>query len=184
MMDGTTNTDKALIASEIVCHIQNIMITVDHDFLKKTVCEFYSAKEINDAKKMLFECCKMTTSRLLYKTDAAKLDCRDMINKLNEVGLDCPTFFPKSVDKLHFATTDAFNLAKMSKDTADVLKIESNVIASFYALSCLQKDFKYVMNKCASIDTLSAKFDSLQTSVDKRQARQLLYSDSDDDDNV
>ena len=70
----------------------------------------------------------------------------------------------------------------MSKDIADVLRIESNVTTSFYALSCLQKDFKYVMHKCASIDKLSAKLDSMQTSIDKRQVRQLIYSDDGDGD--
>ena len=70
----------------------------------------------------------------------------------------------------------------MSKDIADVLRIESNVTTSFYALSCLQKDFKYVMHKCASIDKLSAKLDSMQTSIDKRQVGQLIYSDDDDGD--
>ena len=37
-------------------------------------------------------------------------------------------------------TPDAFNMAKLSKDIASVMKIEYNVITSFYALSCLQKD--------------------------------------------
>ena len=183
MNDVSTITDQeTLIVSEILCYIQNKMSTGDHDFLKKTVCEFYSAKEINDAKRLLFESCRMTTIRLKsYNKDASKLDCRDMINKLNEVGLDCPTFVAKSVDKMPLATPDAFNLAKISKDISEVLKIENNVMPSFYALSCLQKDFKYVMDKCANIDVLSAKLDALQTSIDKRHVRQIVYSSSDDD---
>ena len=44
------------------------------------------------------------------------MDCRDIINKLNEVGLECPTFVAISVAKLPLATLDAFNLAKISKD--------------------------------------------------------------------
>ena len=124
----------------------------------------------------------MTTIRLKsYNKDASKLDCRDMINKLNEVGLDCPTFVAKSVDKMPLATPDAFNLAKISKDISEVLKIENNVMTSFYALSGLQKDFKYVMDKCANIDVLSAKLDALQTSIDRRHVRQIVYSSSDDD---
>ena len=140
------------------------------------------AVRINDAKRLLFESCRMTTIRLKsYNKYACKLDCRDMINKLNEVGLDCPTFVAKSVDKMPLATPDAFNLAKISKDISEVLKIENNVMTSFYALSCLQKDFKYVMDKCANIDVLSAKLDSLQTSIDKRHVIHKIYSDSDDD---
>ena len=75
-----------------------------------------------------------------------------MLNKLNEVGLDnCPSFVAKSMNQLPMTTPDAFNMAKVSKDIASVMKIEDKIITSFYALSCLQKDFKYVMDKCASI---------------------------------
>ena len=43
--DVPTCTDQeSLIVSEILCYIQNEMSTGDHDFLKKTVCKFYSAK--------------------------------------------------------------------------------------------------------------------------------------------
>ena len=37
------------------------------------------------------------------------------------------------------------------------------------------------MDKCANIDVLSAKLDALQTSIDKRHVRQIVYSSSDDD---
>ena len=91
------------------------------------------------------------------------MDCRDMLNKLNKVGLDnCPSFVAKSMNRLPMTTPDAFNMAKLSKDIASVLKIENNVVTSFYALSCLRKDFKYVMDKCASIDILTKQIDNLQ----------------------
>ena len=64
-------------------------------------------------------------------------------------------------------TPDAFNMAKLSRDIEAVMKIEDNVITSFYALSCLQKDFKYVMDKCASIDIFTKQIDNLQQSMDK-----------------
>ena len=54
----------------------------------------------------------MTTIRLKsYNKNAAKIDCRNIINKLNEVGLEGPTFVAKSVSKLPLETPDAFNLA-------------------------------------------------------------------------
>ena len=85
------------------------------------------------------------------------MDSRDIINRLNEVGLECPTFVAKSVAKLHLATPDAFNLAKISKDITNILRIEEHVTTSFYALSCLQKGFRYVMDKCADIEPLTRK---------------------------
>ena len=64
-------------------------------------------------------------------------------------------------------TPDAFNMAKLSRDIAAVMKIEDNVVTFCYALSCLQKDFKYVMDKCASIDIFTKQIDNLQQSMDK-----------------
>ena len=57
------------------------------------LCEYYSEREINEAKALLFKTCKMTAIILKsYNKNTARMDCRDIINKLNEVCLDCPTF--------------------------------------------------------------------------------------------
>ena len=185
MQDSTSNTDisSRLIVSELLCYIQDKMSSIDHELLTKTVSEFYTDIEIHDAKKLLFENCKETFRFKTYNKDAAKMDCRDMLNKLNEVGLDnCPSFVAKSMNQLPMTTPDAFNMAKLSKDIASVMKIEDNVITSFYALSCLQKDFKYVMDKCASIDILTKQIDNLQQSIDKRYNRRIIESASSDSD--
>ena len=79
---------------------------------------------------------------------------------LNEVGLQCPTFVAKSEAKLPLATPDVFNLAKISEDITNILRISEHVTTSFYALSCLQKDFRYVMDKCADIEPLTRKIES------------------------
>ena len=63
-----------------------------------------------------------------------------------------------------------------------MLKIEDNVVTSFDALLCLQIDFKYVMDKCASIDILTKQIDNLQQSIDKRNSRRIIDSDSSDSD--
>ena len=34
-----------------------------------------------------------------YNNDSARLDSRDNLNKLNEVGIDCPIFVAKDVSK-------------------------------------------------------------------------------------
>ena len=42
-------------------------------------------------RKLLFENCKETFRFKTYNKDAAKMNCKGMLNKLNEVGLDnCP----------------------------------------------------------------------------------------------
>ena len=117
-----------------------------------------------------------------YNKNAAKMDCRDIINKLNEVGLECPTFVAKSVAKLPLANHDAFNLTKISKDIANILRIEEHVTTSFYALSCLQKDFRYVMDKCADIEPLTRKIESLHNLLNKQNARRVIFSDSSESD--
>ena len=63
-----------------------------------------------------------------------------------------------------------------------MIKIEDNVVTFFYALSCLQKDFKYVMDKCASIDILTKQIANLQQSMDKRNNRRITESASSDSD--
>ena len=88
------------------------MNTNDHDFIIKTVVEFYSEEEINSAQHLLFETCEETNLRMeTYRKDAAKLYCRDIINKFNEVGVHCPTFVAVNIAKLPVVTADAFNLA-------------------------------------------------------------------------
>ena len=180
MEHSTTNTDisSRLIVSELLWYIQDKMCSMDHELLIKTISEFYTDIEIHEAKKLLFENCQETFRFKTYNKDKAKMNCRDMLNKLNEVVLDnCPSFVAKSMNRLPMTTPDAFNMAKLSNDVASVLKIEDNV-----ALSCLQKDFKYVIDKCASIDILTKQIDNLQQSIDKRNSRRIIDSDSSDSD--
>ena len=136
------------LTSELLCFVQIKMATNNHDFVVKTVSEFYTSNEIIAAKTLLFESCVNTTLRLkTYKVDVAKLNCRDIITKMNEVGANCPVFVAANLAKLPVITADAFNLAKMSKDISSVLIIEQNVHNTFASLACLQNDFKTVLEK-------------------------------------
>ena len=82
---------QRMILSEILCYIQSKMNTTEHDFIVKTVGDFYSEDDIHEAKILLFEECIETNMRLkTYRTEAAKHDCVDIINKLNEVGAKLP----------------------------------------------------------------------------------------------
>ena len=98
--DEATQTDsRTLIVCEILCYIQNKIDKINHDYIVKTVVDFYNESDIHAAKNILFGCCRESALRLkTYRIDAAKLHCRDIITKMNEIGTDCPSF----VAKKHF----------------------------------------------------------------------------------
>ena len=155
--------------------MQNAISRTNHDFVIKTVADFYSKDAIHDAKLLLFEKCSMTALRnKSYTKDAAKMDCRDIVIKLNEVGYNCPTFVAKDIAKLPLATPDAFDLAKISKDIADVLKVEEKVANSFSTLQCLQADFQMVLEKCAKIDNITTEVASLKLLLETKQSTHAM----------
>ena len=164
-----------LIVSEMLCYVQNAISRTNHDFVKKTVADFYSKDAIHDAKLLLFEKCSMTALRnKSYTKDAAKMDCRDIVIKLNEVGYNCPRFVAKDIAKLSLATLDAFDLAKISKDIADVLKVEEKVANSFSTLQCLQADFQMVLEKCAKIDNITTEVASMKLLLETKQSTHAM----------
>jgi len=171
--------EENIIISEILCYIQNKMDCMSHDFVIKIVTEFYTKENISSAKRLLFDECVETGSRCKkYNIDSAKLDSRDIITKFNEVGADSPVFVAKNVANLPLATPDAFNLAKISKDITDVLRIEENVVSSFAALSSIQNDFKIVIEKCNMIDEISEQLSEIKAAVEKKNARRIIVSSS------
>ena len=110
------------------------------------------------------------------------MDSRDIVIKLNEVGWNCPTFVPKEIAKLPLTTPDAFDLAKISKDIDDVLRIKENIINSFTTLTCPQSDFQLVLKQSNKIDELSEDVSSLKLLVEKKQARRVIVSSNSDTD--
>ena len=155
------------------------MSTNDHEFVIKTVVEFYTEEEINVAKKLLFETCPETALRLkAYRIDAAKLNCRDMINKMNEAGVHCPSFVALNIAKLPIVTADAFNIAKLSKDVVSVLNIEQNVATSSATLDSLQNNLASVLEKCSKIDAIADELEKLKSAVERRNGRRVIESDS------
>ena len=87
------SVQNEIIVSELLCYLQNKIENLPHDVLLKIVVDFYSKEDIHFTKTLLFDKCKETAIRLKkYNVDWARLDCRDIINKLNEVGVDCPIF--------------------------------------------------------------------------------------------
>ena len=122
------------ITSELLCYIQNKMSTNDHDFIIKTVIEFYSETDITSAKKLLFDSCEETALRLItYRVNAPKLNCRDIISKMDEVGANCPIFVAVNI---------AFSIAKITKDFSSILNIEQHVINSLTTLADLRGENK------------------------------------------
>ena len=178
--DETTQTESCnLIVCEILCYVQNKMDNINHDYIVKTVADFYNENNIHTAKTMLFGCCKDTALRFKsYRMDAAKLDCRDIITKMNEIGTECPTFVAKNVSLLPPTTADMFNLTKITNSIKDILKIESTVVESFGIMGCLQKDLDTMLEKFKVIDNLVQSVDAMKLAVDKRSARRIIESES------
>ena len=148
------------------------MTNTSHDFVIKTVTEFYRKEKIIAAKLMLFAECVTTIRKKNYNIDAARLDCQDIINVFNEAGLNCPTFVCKNVVKLPIATADAFNLTKISKDISDVhvLSIKESVTSSFATLTCLQADFQSVLDKCKMIEALTEQITCIKAMIERKNA--------------
>ena len=169
--DAATNTTAStvmqrMVISEILCYIQSKMNTTEHDFIIKTVVDFYSEDDIHEAKILLFEECIETNMRLkTYRKEAAKHDCVDMINKLNEIGANCSTFVAANLNHIPTTTADSFDLSKLCRNIEMVRKLENSVTNSFATLSCLQSDFSVVLKKCSKIDLLIDEMAALKLSI-------------------
>ena len=118
---------------------------------------------IDHAKKLMFEKCKGTKIRnKTYKKETSKLNCQDIINKLNEVGEDCPLFVAADVNNLTLATVDAFDLNAISNNLVTVLQMNGDVKAAFTAISLLQNDLKSILAKLSDADSMNASATDLK----------------------
>ena len=100
-----------------------------------------------------------------YRKEAAKHDCVDMINKLNEIGANCPTFVAANLNHIPITTADSFDLSKLCRNIEMVRELENSVTNSFATLSCLQSDFSVVLKKCSKIDLLIDEMAALKLSI-------------------
>ena len=173
------------ITSELLCYVQNKMTTNDHEFVIKTVIEFYTEEKIYAAKNLFF----FNLSR--NSTTLKSISCRRSQTGLpryyqqNErswylLPIICSAKHSKATDW----TADAFNLAKLSKDIASVLNIEQNVATSSATLADLQHDLTFVLEKCSKIDVNTDKLEKLKSTVDRRNARRVIESDSSASDSI
>ena len=71
-----------------------------------------------------------------------------------------------------------FNLAKITNNIKDILKIESTVVDSFGIKGCLQKDLDTMLEKFKVIDNLVQSVDAMKLAVDKRTVRRIIESES------
>ena len=141
---------RECVISEVLCYVQGKMSSVEHDVIIKAVTSFYSESEIGHAKMLLFDKCNETKIRYrLYHNEKAKHDCQDIINKLNEVGLNSPMFVAVDVNNLPLATADAFDLNVNAKRLSDCLSLETDVKSVTTIMSLFQNDFKAVLEHCS-----------------------------------
>ena len=82
--------------------------------------------------------------------------------KFNDVGSDCPRFVAADFTNVPVTTSDAFDLAKLSKNIDYALNLESRVSESFATLSCLQIDCQSILHKCNKIAMLTDEIIALK----------------------
>ena len=91
---------------------------------------------------------------------------------MNEIGTDCPSFVAKNISLLPVATPDAFDLAKITNNIGEVMKLESTVLVSFdIGLGTIMEKFKVM-------DSLIQSVVEMKLAMDKRCARRIIESDS------
>ena len=154
------------------------MNTMEHDFIVKAVITYYSESDIGIAKKLLFDkCCDTKICYRTYHNDKAMHDCRDIINKMNEVhvGQDSPMFVAADVNNLPLATVDTFDLNSMSKKLSSLLNLETDVKAAFASLSCLQNDFLEMFNKCSGIGSMKTDIAAIQLKLSLTKKRITFF---------
>ena len=148
---------RECVISEVLCYVQGKMSSVEHDVIIKAVTSFYGESEIGLAKKLLFDkCCDTKIRYRTYHNEKAKHDCQDIVNKLNEAGLNGPMFVAADVNNLPLATADAFDLNVNAKRLSDCLSLETDVNSVTTILSILQNDFKAVLEHCSQISSIKA----------------------------
>ena len=148
---------RECVISELLCYIQCKMNSMEHDAIVKSVTSLYAEDDIDNAKKLMFEKCKESKIRHKnYINDKSKLNCQDIINKFNEVGVDCPMFVAADVNKLPLATVGAFDLNAISNNLATLLQMNGEVKSAFAAISLLQTDLKSVMDKLSVMGSMKA----------------------------
>ena len=154
---------RECVISEVLCYVQGKMSSVEHDVIINAVTSFYSESEIGHAKKLLFDKCNETKIRYrIYHNEKAKHDCQDIINKLNEVGLNSPMFVAADVNNLPLATADAFDLNVNAKRLSDCLSLETDVKSVTTSMSLFQNDFKAVLEHCSQISSIKADVTALK----------------------
>ena len=157
---------RECVISEVLCYVQGKMSSVEHDVIIKAVTSFYSESEIGHAKKLLFDKCNETKIRYrIYHNEKAKHDCQDIINKLNEVGLNSPMFVAADVNNLPLATADAFDLNVNAKRLSDCLSLETDVKSVTTIMSLFQNDFKTVLEHCSQISSIKADVTALKLMI-------------------
>ena len=127
----------------------------------------------------MFDSCEETDLRMItYRVNAPKLNCRDIISKMNEVGANCPIFVFVNIAKLPIVTADVFSIAKITKDFSSILNIEQHVMNPVTTLADLQNDVRAAVDKCTAIDTISGDIDALKSVVNRCFVRRRIESNS------
>ena len=124
-MSTTSKCD--LIVSELLCFVQNRMSNIGHEILVKTIRDYYGDKEIETAKKCLFDTCQQIYPgdlRFKKRTGPNKSpnNVNDIITKLNEASSRAPNFVAKDISHIPPLNMDLFDMSKMLHDISELQK--------------------------------------------------------------
>ena len=172
---------RECVISEVLCYVQGKMSSVEHDVIIKAVTSFYGEGEIGHAKKLFFDKCRESRTRhRIYHIERAKHDCQDIINKLNEIGLNSPMFVAADVNNLPLATADAFDLNDNAKPFSDCLSLETDMKSVTTIMSLFQNDFKavHVLEHCLQISSIKADVTAMKLMMSPKIPESKIETES------
>ena len=128
------------------------------DELCKIVLEFYTGGQIESAKSILYESCEGIEGERMKKRKQPNKhlnNVRDIIDRLNEVGLAAPQFVAQNLTNMPPTALGGFDIAKIVKSLADMAEV-------FGVLKCLQEDLGTVQHQFAGLQNLTKEVASIK----------------------
>ena len=148
------------------------MSNMAHDLLVKNVCDFYAEKEIDHAKKLLFENCELRyqgSMPLRKRVGPSKSvnNVKDILSKLNEASTKSPIYVAEKLLRIPSLTMEMFDLAKVLNEL-NQLKISrefAEVPTMIEVMRCLAQDMKSMSEKLSKLDSKENEIELIKSVV-------------------
>ena len=86
------------------------------------------------------------------------------------MGATCPLFVAGDVKNLPISTVESFDLHNISNKVSTLLNLESEIKSAFAAISCLQTDFKIVIEKCSEFGNIANEIADIKLRITEANA--------------